>query len=118
MCCSSPLNESKGSTRATNAIRKPITGKGLLSRPEMGTAAPRAGCKLLIFRVLGFSGGLLAPQEVPVYSSSDSGSRLAWPSPVLFFSQYFFTQASQLLPWAGSRPLDDRAAMSAYATLV
>src|SRR5215471_9330075 len=32
ICCRSPLNESKGNTRATNAIPNAITGKGLLSR--------------------------------------------------------------------------------------
>src|SRR5229473_5379431 len=112
MCCRSPLNESKGNTRATNAIRKPITGKGLLSRPELGTPLPRGSCKLLIFRVLGFIGGPAGPQETRGYSSSDSGCRLACPPPVLFFSQYFFTQASQLLPAAVSRPLNNSTATS------
>ncbi len=47
--------------------------------------------------------------------SSDSGWRLKLPSPDAFFSQYFRTQASQLLPAAGSRPVKARAAISAYA---
>src|SRR5580692_426165 len=118
MCCRSPLNESKGNTRATNAIRKPITGKGLLSISDWDTAPPPPYCKLLIFRILGCWDGLRGAQSSVSYSSSASGWRLACPSPVLFFSQYFFTQASQLLPAAVSRPLNDSAAISAYAILV
>src|SRR5262249_15960978 len=48
--------------------------------------------------------------------SKASGCRLApWPS-AAFFSQYFFTQASQLLPAAGSRPEKTSAEMSEEAT--
>src|ERR1700751_1834178 len=47
--------------------------------------------------------------------SDSSGCRLAPSPPTAFFSQYFRTQASQLLPAAGSRPLKASAAMSEYA---
>src|SRR5882757_513241 len=77
MCCRSPLNESKGNTRATNAIRKPITGKGLLSRGELDTPFAPAIGNSLIFRVLGYWGGLQARLEKAGYSSKDSGWRLA-----------------------------------------
>jgi hypothetical protein len=118
MCCRSPLNESKGNTRATNAVGKPITGKGLLSIPELDTPLAEGGRKLLIFLVLDSLGGPEVPRERAGYSSNDSGCRVACPSPVLFFSQYFFTQASQLLPAAVSRPLNDSVAISEYAILV
>ena len=45
-------------------------------------------------------------------SSSDSASMPMFFSPAAFFSQYFFTQASKLLPAAVSLPVNERAAMS------
>jgi len=44
--------------------------------------------------------------------SSFSGSMAMSFSPAAFFSQYFLTQASKLLPAAVSRPVKARAAMS------
>src|ERR1700736_4618634 len=52
--------------------------------------------------------------ECLAVQSKDSGWRLASPSPVAFLVQYLRTQASQLLPAAGSRPENASAAISAY----
>ena len=49
-----------------------------------------------------------------LHYSRASGWILAVPSPVVFFSQYFFTQASQLFPAAVSRPVKASCAISAY----
>src|SRR5689334_16227672 len=51
--------------------------------------------------------------SVEVYSNA-SGVSWMFFSPAARFSQYFFTQASKLLPAAGSRSLNFRAAMSEY----
>ncbi len=45
--------------------------------------------------------------------SSDSGSMAMFFSPAAFFSLYFFTHASKLLPAAVSRPVKAIAAISA-----
>src|SRR5258705_13822846 len=51
---------------------------------------------------------------VGIAYSRDSGWSVKLPSPDDFFSQYLRTQASQLLPAAGSRPENASAAISAY----
>jgi hypothetical protein len=45
-CSRSPLNESKGNTRATNAVPKTITQKGLCPL-EFGVAVVERGRKIL-----------------------------------------------------------------------
>src|SRR5882724_10186760 len=60
---------------------------------------------------------LLNSARLPAYSDS-SGCRLAPGPPPSFFSQYFLTQASQLFPAAGSRPLKASAAISEYAIFI
>ena len=52
------------------------------------------------------------PAIVRLGYSKDSGWMFKSPSPVVFFSQYLRTQASQLLPAAVSRPVKASAAMS------
>src|SRR5215831_2047643 len=47
--------------------------------------------------------------------SRDSGSKLKAPSPEAFFCQYLRTQASQLFPAAVSLPVNESAAIWAYA---
>src|SRR5258707_14195795 len=49
------------------------------------------------------------------FQSDSSGSKLAPGPPTCFLSQYLLTQASQLFPAAGSRPLNASAAISEYA---
>jgi hypothetical protein len=108
------LHRPKGSTRATNAERKGTIKRALCPRRKQSSALPRSLSKLFVMNDLGRNWPMRwvrNPQEV-LYSRL-SGSRLAWPSPVDFFSQYFRTHASQLLPAAGSRPENSSAAISA-----
>src|ERR1700685_3403866 len=58
-------------------------------------------------------GGYGKPEARLPYSRA-SGWMLASPSPVVFFYQYFLTQASYLVPAAASRPVKASAAISAY----
>jgi len=54
------------------------------------------------------------PRPCSSYSSGSGWSAISF-SPAAFFSLYFFTHASQLLPAAVSRPVNARAAISEYA---
>src|SRR3974377_1027284 len=55
--------------------------------------------------------GLFLKPATDNYSSFSGSSEIPF-SPAAFFSQYFVTQASQVLPAAMSRPLKASAAMS------
>src|SRR3974377_239047 len=75
-----------------------------LGRPQAeahGSIHPRDPC----------SSGLFLKPATDNYSSFSGSSEIPF-SPAAFFSQYFVTQASQVLPAAMSRPLTARAAMS------